>query len=715
MVSRTSEIVAAAAVVGMAAAESTLMAQRDAEAQRGTNPLVAPWSGPYGGVPPWDHVRPEHFPGAFEVALAEHRAEIAAILASRDAATFDNTIAALERSGATRDRVERLFAVARENITNPQFQALEREWQPKLAAATDEIFLNGDLFQRIAAVHRSLETANLAADQKRVATRTFDAFVRRGARLDAEQKKQLSAINQELAARFSEFRQKVLADENTWTVIERRSDLAGLPPTVVAAAKAAAEERGLSGWAIVNTRSSVDPFLTFSTRRSLREVVWKKFKNRGDNGDANDTKSTIGAIVNLRAERARLLGFKSHAHWRMQDTMAVDPATAQSFLEQVWPAVVARVRREVADMQALANREEPGVTIEPWDYLYFAEKVRKAKYDLDEAQIKPYLQLDNMVAAALWSAERRFGLAFKEITGSVPVFHPEMRVWEVSDKSSGRHRAVFYLDNFARAGKKSGAWATTYRVQSAMDEPVTSIASNNNNFVKGAPGEPVLISIADATTLFHEFGHALHSMLQDVRYRGLATTPRDYVELPSQLNERWLLSRELLDRFARHYMTGEPMPQPLVDKIERSGKFNQGYATLEYLAAAIVDMDLHTRPEGVGDMAEFEKEALERLGGMPREIAMRHRLTHFDHLFGNDSYSAGYYSYLWSDVMAADAWQAFVESGGPWDADVNERLRTHILSDGNSIDRAEAYRRFRGRDPEVQALLDARGLTAASN
>ena len=689
------------------------------------NPLVSPWPGPYGGVPPWDRMSPALFPDAFETAIAEQQKEIDDIAANPETPTFENTIAAMERSGRTLDRVERMFGVARENVTNREYQALEREWQPKLAAAADAILFNERLFKRIEAVYESLASSkfdqsgaaprHLAPDQIRLATRVYEYFVRRGAQLKPDDKTTLSEINQQLAARFAEFRAMVLADENTWTVIERESELAGLPPTVVAAAKAAAEDRGLSGWAIVNTRSSVDPFLTFSTRRGLREAVWRKFKSRGDNGDANDTKSTIAAIVNLRAERARLLGFKSHAHWRMQDTMAVDPATAKSFLENVWPAVVARVRREVADMQELANREEPGITIEPWDYLYFAEKVRKAKYDLDEAGIKPYLQLDNMVAAALWSAERRFGLAFKEITGSVPVFHREMRVWDVSDKSSGRHRAVFYLDNFARAGKKSGAWATSYRVQSAMDGPVTSIASNNNNFVKGAPGEPVLISIADATTLFHEFGHALHSMLQDVRYRGLATTPRDYVELPSQLNERWLLSRDLLDRFARHYVTGEPMPQPLVDKIERSGKFNQGYATLEYLAAAIVDMDLHTRPEGVADMATFEKEALARLGGMPREIVMRHRLTHFDHLFGNDSYSAGYYSYLWSDVMAADAWQAFVEAGGPWDADVNERLRTHILSDGNSIDRAEAYRRFRGRDPEVQALLNARGLTAASS
>jgi peptidyl-dipeptidase Dcp len=398
----------------------------------------------------------------------------------------------------------------------------------------------------------------------------------------------------------------------------------------------------------------------------------------------------------------------------MADTMAAHPETAQAFLLRVWPAVVSRVRAEVAEMQAMADRDEPPITIQPWDCLYYAEKLRKAKYDLDEAEIQPYLELDNMVAAALWSAERRFGIAFREITGTVPVFHPDVRVWDVVDTPAGAHRALFYLDNFAREGKRSGAWASSHRSQHITDGPVTAISSNNNNFVKGAPGEPVLISLADAKTLFHEFGHALHSMLQNIRYRGLSITPRDYVELPSQLNERWVLDRQVLDRFARHYQTGAPMPQSLVDKIEASSRFNQGFSTLEYLSAAIVDMDLHMRRAGVDDISTFEQEALGRVGGMPREVVLRHRLTHFDHLFGSDSYSAGYYSYLWSDVMAADAWQAFVEAGGPWDPGTNLRLRTHILSDGNSIDRAEAYRRFRGRDPDIQALLAARGFATQS-
>lgn len=628
---------------------------------------------------------PELFSDAFEAALAERSGEIEAIASTTDSPTFENTIAALERSGRTLDRVERMFGVARESVTNPAYQALEREWQPKLAAAADIILFNQRLFTRISAVYASLPASNLEPDQTRLVERIYEHFVRGGARLDAADKQRLSEINQQLAARFAEFRAKVLADENTSTPVG-------------------------GGETIVNTRSSVDPFLAASPRRDLREVVWKKFKSRGANRNENDTTATITDIVRLRAERAKLLGFASHAHWRMEDTMAADPETAQAFLLKIWPSVAARVKADVAEMQKIADRENPPITIEPWDFLYFAEKVRKARYDLDEAEVKPYFALDNMVAAALWSAERRFDIAFQEITGTVPVFHPDVRVWNVVDKRTGRHRAVLYLDNFARPGKRSGAWETSYRSQHAMDGPVTAIASINNNFVKGEPGETILISLADAKTLFHEFGHALHSMLQNIRYPSLDLTPLDYVELPSQLNERWLLDRELLDRFARHYRTGEPMPHSLVDKIERARKFNQGYATLEYLSAAIVDMDLHTRPDGVDDIVAFERDALARIGGMPREVAMRHRLPHFDHLFGNDVYSAGYYSYLWSDVMAADAWQAFVEAGGAWDAGANDRLRTHILSDGNSIDRAEAYRRFRGRDPDVRALLEARGF-----
>jgi peptidyl-dipeptidase Dcp len=677
------------------------------------NPLLKPWSGPYGGVPPWDEMRAAHFPEALEAGVNEQRAEVDAVANHADAPTFDNTILALERSGALLDRVQRLFGVARENVTTPEYQALEREWQPKLSAAADAIVFNRRLFDRIETVYRSLPGTDLDREQIRLVTRLRDSLLRRGAKLDDAGHARLSQINQELAGLFAVFRANVLADENTWTVIADATALAGLPDSVVSAASAAAHARGLSGqWLIVNTRSSVDPFLTFSTQRHLREVVWRRFKCRGDNNDANDTKAIICAIVKLRAERARLVGFASHAHWRMADSMAGDPQAADVFMRKVWPAAVAQVRNDVAEMQRFAQQEQPGTAIEPWDYLYFAEKVRKATYDLDQGEVKPYFTLDNMVAAMMWSAERRFHISFTEITGRVPVFDPEVRVWEVVDGPTGAHRGLFYLDNFARPGKRSGAWATSYRVQSSFDGWVTPIASNNNNFVKASPGGPELLSLDDAETLFHEFGHALHTLLQNIRYRSLATTPRDFVELPSQLNERWLLTREVLDGFARHYRSGAAMPQALVDKIVRSQKFNQGYRTVEYLSAAIIDMELHTRTASVDDMREFERHALNELQGMPREVAMRHRLPQFDHLFGSDSYSAGYYSYLWADVMAADAWQAFMEAEGPWDRAVTERLEKHILSDGNSSDRAEAYRRFRGRDPDPAALLEARGFSS---
>ena len=697
------------AVVAVAAVTWGLMAKDGARSTATeVNSLVAPWTGPYGGVPPWDQIRPDYFPAAFAMALAEQRAEIDAIASRAEAATFQNTIEALERSGQTRDRVSRLFGVAVDNVTNPQYQALEREWEPKLTAASDAIFMNPALFERVATVHAS--RSRLAADQQRLTERLHDLFVRRGARLGEAAQKQLSAINQELASLFAEFGQKVLADEDTWTVLENERDLAGLPATLVDSAKAAADERKLAGkWIIVNTRSSVDPFLTFSSRRDLRERVWKKFKSRGDTGNQNDTKPTITRIVKLRAERAKLLGFASHAHWRMVDTMAKDPKAAQALMMQVWPAAVARVHEEVDDMRKVAVRESGPATIEPWDYLYYAEKVRQARYDLDESELKPYFSLPNMIAAALWSAEQRYGLAFSEVTGKVPVFHPDVQVWEVRDAGTGAHRALFYFDSFARQGKRSGAWASVYRNQQKLIGPITPIASNNNNFVKGIPGAPALISLDDAETLFHEFGHALHAIVQDITYPGLATTPRDFVEFPSQVNEHWVLTREVLDRFARHYQTGQPMPQTLVDKVDRSRKFNQGYATVEYLAAAILDMELHTRPDGAFDPAVFEREALARIG-MPREIALRHRLPQFDHLFGSDGYSAGYYSYLWSDVMAADAWQAFGEAGGPWDKALAERFRTVILAEANSTDRAEAYRRFRGRDPDVKALFEKRGF-----
>ena len=674
-----------------------------------TNPLLQEWSGPYGGVPPWDRVVSADFPEALEAGVAEERAEVERIATNPEPPTFENTVVALERSGRLLLRVQRLFNVMRLNMSTPAYQALDREWQPRLAAAADALRFTPGLFARIDAVYAAHLDRPLPLAAARLLELTRDRFIRSGARLGADDRARLSAVNQELAGLYADFRARVLADENTWTLLTAEDDLAGLPAGLKSAAAAAAAERGLSGWAILNTRSSVDPFLTFSSRRALREVVWRRFKSRGDNGDANDTNATITRIVALRAERARLLGYASHAHWQMADSMAGHPDAARALLLQVWPAAVTRVHEEVGQIQALAAADDPSLRIEPWDYLYYAERVRQADYDIDVEQLSPYFELGRMLDAALWSAEQRYAVAFKEIRGTVPVFHPDVRVWEVIDVPSGAHRGLFYLDTFARTGKRSGAWASYYRSQYRMDGGVTSIASNNNNFLRSTPGEPVLVSLDDVRTLFHEFGHSLHGLLQDVEYPTLAGTPRDFVELPSQINEQWVFTRQLLDRFARHYRTNEPLPAALVEKVKAAETFSQGYKTVEAVSAAILDLELHSKPDGVFEPRAFEREMLERIG-RPREIALRHRLTHFDHLFGSDAYSGLYYSYLWADVMAADGWQAFMDGGGPWSTEMANRFRTHVLSDGNTIDRAEAYRRFRGRDPEVSALLKERGL-----
>jgi peptidyl-dipeptidase Dcp len=683
-------------------------------AKADANPLLGRWTGPYDGVPPWDKVRTDLFPAAFEVGLALRQAQVEAIATDPAPPTFASTIAALEDAGRHEDRVETLFGVWTQNLTTPEVQAVDHEWAPKIAAAVDEINFNEKLFARLKAVYDGRESAGLTPEQKRLLERTYDDFVRAGAKLDAEQKKKLGEINQELAVAFSDFGNKVLADENTWIVLDKPADLAGLPASLRSSCKAAADERKLAGkWAVVNTRSIVDPFLTTSRRRDLRERVWKAFKNRGDNGNENDTNTTIARIVKLRAERAALLGFPTHAHWRMADTMAVDPKKAQELMMRVWPAAVARVREEVADMQAIARVEGAKITIEPWDYLYYAEKVRKAKYALDQSQLKPYFELDSMIKGAFWMAERLYGLQFTEVTGKVPVFHPDVRVWEVKDAASGRYVGLFYGDYFARPGKRSGAWAEGYRRREAFTGTIlTPITSNNNNFVRGAAGEPVLISLDDAETLFHEFGHALHALLSEVNYPGLSRTPRDFVEYPSQVHEQWVLSRPILDRFARHYKTGKPMPDSLVKKVEASSKFNTGYGTVEYLSSAILDMALHTIPDGKVDPDAFERETLEKIGA-PREVAMRHRLPQFNHLFTSDSYSAGYYSYLWSEVMDADTREAFAEAGDVFDKATADKMRKYILAPGNTTDRAEAYRQFRGRDPDVKALLKKRGFPAA--
>ncbi len=667
--------------------------------------LLQVWTGPYEGVPPWDRVTPAKLKEALLEGIELRRAEYAAIANNPEPPTFANTLVAQQMAGQPLQRASALYGVMTSNIGSADYQAVDREVSPLLSAAGDEITFNERLFARVKAVADGAAAAGLTAEQTRLAERSRDAFIRNGAALNATQKAELGRINTALSNAFTRFGQKVVADENAWTVIASEAGVAGLPASNKAAAAGAARSRNVEGWAIVNTRSSVDPFLSFADDRALREQVWRKFVNRGDNGDANDTNATIAEIVALRAERARLLGFANHAEWRMQDTMAKTPAAAMDLMNRVWAPARARVVEEVADMRAIAGHE-----IEPWDYLYYAEKVRKQKYDLDQNELKPYFELSNVKRGAFHMAGRLYGFEFTPLArGTVPVFHPDVEVFAVSNKADGSPVGLFYSDDFSRAGKRSGAWATSYRSYSTYDGVKNVLSSNNNNFTKAEGGEPILISLDDAQTLFHEFGHALHSLSAAYTYPSLGGTPRDYVEYPSQVHEHWVLSRPILDGFMKHVETGQPMPQSLVDKIEASNTFNQGYDTVSYLSSALVDMDLHTRATPPTDIDAFERESLARYG-MPKEIVMRHRLPQFNHLFTSDSYSAGYYSYLWSEVMDADTWAYFEESGDVFNPDIAARYKAIILAEGNTTDRAEAYRRFRGRDPDVTALLKVRGF-----
>ncbi|HEY0321804.1 MAG TPA: M3 family metallopeptidase [Pyrinomonadaceae bacterium] len=678
------------------------------------NPLLAKWVGLYGGIPPFDKVEVASFKPALEAAMDENLAEVEQIASTPQPPTFENTIAALERAGRTLQRVQTVYGIWSSTMNGTEFQSVEREMAPRLAAFNDKITQNKPLFQRIEAVYNSPEKAKWTAEQQRLSWLYYTNFVRAGARLDTAAKARLSEINQKLAGLFTRFSQNLLADEtDQFLSLKSEAELAGLPQSLRdAAANAAATKKMPGAWVIMNTRSSIEPFLTYSDNRELREKAWRMFVNRGDNGDAHDNNAIITEILQLRAERAKLLGYKTHAHWRLENAMAKTPERAVELMEAVWKPAVARVREEVADMQALAKKEGANIKIEPWDYRYYAEKVRKARYDLDQNEVKPYLQLEKLREGMFWVAGELFGFKFTPTT-NVPVYHPDVRVWEVTDKSTGRHIGLWYFDPYARAGKRSGAWMNAYRRQERVNGEITTIVSNNANFVKGKPGEPVLVSWDDAQTMFHEFGHALHGLSSNVTYPSLSGTavPRDYVEFPSQLLEHWLSTPEVLQRFAVHYQTGKPIPQALVDRIERASTFNQGFITVEYLASAIVDMKLHLAGGQKIDPDAFERKTLAELG-MPSEIVMRHRTPQFAHVFSSDAYSAGYYSYLWSDVLNSDAYEAFEEAKGPYDKAVAQRLRQYIFSVGNTIDPAEGYRAFRGRDPKIEALMRKRGFSA---
>jgi len=695
-----------------------------------TSSLLAPWTGPYDGVPPFRDVRVDEFLKLFEIAIEQAEQDIEQIANNTEPPTFANTLLALETAGKTLDRVQVLFGVHASNLNVGPIPDIERSVTPKLAAHADSITQNQKLFARIEAVHKDVfdnQSVALESDARRLLDETFKQFIRSGARLSEGDKSKMSQINTRLARLFTDFNQNVLEEEKdhvTW--IDNRDDLAGLSSSTIESMAAAAKEKGGdAAYAVTNTRSSMDPFLTYAENRELREKVWRNFYYRCDNGGPHDNKNIIREILHLRGQRAKLLGYPTHAHWRMESTMAGGPEAAMDLMMQVWKPAIARVADEVADMQRIADAEAsaagtPKIKIESWDYRFYAEKVRKEKYDLDMAEVRPYLQLDKMVEGMMYCSEKLFGLKFERVNG-LPTFHPDVTVYEVT--RGGEHVGLFYLDPFAREGKRSGAWMTDYREQSGVgitasdtNIPInTPIVSNNSNFIPSSGDGPVLISWDDATTLFHEFGHALHGLSSRVRYPSQSGTnvARDFVEFPSQVLEHWLSTPEVLSRFATHYETGEPMPAELLEKIQRSSKFNSGFDTTEYLACAILDMQLHQMDASDIDISTFESRQLADIG-MPSELPMRHRLPHFSHLFSSDSYSAGYYSYLWSDALTADAAEMFEDTeAGYFDETVANKLNEHILSVGDTIDPSETYRAFRGRDVDTNALLRKRGFAPA--
>lgn len=678
-----------------------------------TNPLLSDFTGRF-GLPPFGAIRPEHFRPAFDAALAEHRAEIDAIAGSADQPSFANTIEALEKSGRALERVSNVFFVLAGADTGDAIEAVERDVSPLLARHSNALYLNRALYARIASLYSRRDTLGLSPEQTRVLDRYHTRFVRAGAALGKAEQGRLAAINERLASLGTQFGQNVLADEKSYALFLEESDLAGLPDFARDAARAAAEERGHKGkYAITLARSSAETFLQFSSRRDLREKLFNAFIRRGENGGPTDNRSTIAETVKLRAERAALLGYKTFADYRLDDQMARTPAAARKLLEKVWMRARARALADRDDLQKIIAAEGGNFALAPWDWRYYAEKLRKTRYDLDESEIKPYFELDRMIAAAFDTAGRLFGLTFTPV--EVPLYHPDARAFEVTDKA-GKHVGLFIGDYFARASKHSGAWMTSLRDQEKLIGNITPVILNVCNFSKPAAGEPALLSFDDARTLFHEFGHALHGLLSNVTYPLLSGTavPSDFVELPSQLYEHWLEVPEILQKYARHARTGEPMPRALLDRLLATRTFNQGFALVEYTSCAILDLDVHALPQSETlDVDTFEKQALERIH-MPAELVMRHRLPHFQHLFSGGGYAAAYYSYMWSEVLDADAFAAFTEAGDAFDPATAQRLRDYIYAAGNLRDPAEAYKAFRGRLPTVDALLKKRGIDQAA-
>jgi len=679
------------------------------------NPLLKDWSGPYGGVPDFTAYKVSDFKPAIEFAIQEKIDEIEAISNNKEKPTFENTIKALELSGEKLDRIHAVYGIYRSNLSTPEFNIVDTEMSPKLAEISDKLYQNEKLFARIEALYKSDEKNDLTKEQQRLLWLYYTDFVREGAELKEEDKDRVAKINQELAGLFTAFSQKLLAEENDQFIeLKTEADFDGLPEEFKNAAIAEAKERKLSTLGCIgNTRSSIEPFLTFSNRRNLREQAFDIFVKRGDNKNENDTNETLVSILKLRSEKAKILGFSNFAEWSLSNKMAKDPQKTLDLMHSVWKPAVEKVKNDVSAMQEMVDNEGGDFKIQPWDYRFYAEKVRKAKYDLDQNEIKQYLQLENLREGMFWTAGELFDLGFKQLF-DVSVYHPDVRVWEVNNKNTGEPIGLWYFDPYARVGKRSGAWMNSHRDQQKINGNVLPIVSNNCNFIKGNSNEAVLISWDDATTLFHEFGHALHGLCSNVTYPSLSGTSvaRDYVEFPSQLLEHWLATPEVLNKFALHYKTNEPLSQSLVERIGKAANFNEGFATVETISSSFVDMKLHLTTETI-DPHAFEKKVLSEIN-MPSEIVMRHRIPQFAHIFSSDGYAAGYYSYLWADVINADAYEAFLEAGGPFDKNVSERLYKTVLSVGNTIDNEEMYENFRGHAPQSDALMRARNFPIES-
>ena len=674
------------------------------------NPLLKPWQAPF-ETPPFDEIKSEHFLPAFEQAFVDHAAEVVAITHDPSAPDFANTITALERSGKLLNKVSAVFYDLVSAHSNPAILEIDTEVSLRMARHWNPILMNAVLFGRIALLHEQRATLRLTGEQMRLLERTYTRFRRAGAGLNEAAKARMAEINERLAQLGTSFSHHLLGDEQEWYMELGENDRAGLSETFIAAAKADAEERDMPGKAIVTlSRSSVEPFLKSSARRDLREKAFKAFTARGDNGNVNDNNAIIVEILGLREEAAGILGFPNYATFRLEDSMAKTPDAVRGLLERVWEPARARALADRDALQALIAEDGGNFALAPWDWRYYAEKLRQVRANFDDAAIKPYLRLDHMIEAAFDCATRLFGVTFEE-RKDIPVWHPDVRVWEVRDRE-GRHKALFYGDYFARPSKRSGAWMTSLRDQQKLDGEIAPLVINVCNFAKGADGEPSLLSPDDARTLFHEFGHGLHGMLSDVTYPSLSGTSvfTDFVELPSQLYEHWQEQPQVLQRFAKHYQTGEPLPDDLLQRFLAARKFNQGFATVEFVSSALVDLEFHTQPAAASrNVGAFEREVLDKIG-MPQEIAMRHRPTQFGHIFSGDHYAAGYYSYMWSEVMDADAFGAFEEAGNIFDPAVAKRLHDDIYSSGGSRDPEEAYVAFRGREPEPDALLRRRGL-----